>query len=105
MFSHQDTIESVVQWLSDFGIDISRIKHSNRGWISFQLTTEEAESKLHKEYHLFESDDGQIIPAYVRFEPSLPRYHRSTVIMSQVIFKHMLIARLIPLPIATVFFT
>jgi tripeptidyl-peptidase-1 len=71
MFSpHQGTVDSVYTWLSDFGLDLGRVKHSNnKGWISLDLTTKEAEGLLLTEYHLFESDDGQITPACDRYEP------------------------------------
>jgi tripeptidyl-peptidase-1 len=51
----QKTVDTVTQWLVDFGIDPKRITHSdNKGWLAFDATTEEAEGLLHAEYHLYE---------------------------------------------------
>jgi tripeptidyl-peptidase-1 len=80
MFSpDQKTVDVVKEWLMDFGIDGSRITHSdNRGWLAFDATTQEAEDLLHTEYHVFEhSDTGHVTPAcdrYVKFELTTPWY-------------------------------
>jgi len=51
----QKTVDTVTEWLVDFGIDPKRITHSdNKGWLAFDATTEEAEGLLHAEYHLYE---------------------------------------------------
>lgn len=61
----QKTVDTVKQWLTDFGIDDVRIIHSeNKGWLAFDATIEEAERLLHTSYDLYEhSTTGHITPA------------------------------------------
>ncbi|TBU54464.1 subtilisin-like protein [Dichomitus squalens] len=49
-----DTIERVVEWLTDSGIDRSRLKLSkSKGWIEVDATVEEAETLINAEYHVY----------------------------------------------------
>jgi tripeptidyl-peptidase-1 len=49
---HEDTVQSVKDWLTSFGIRDSRIVHSdNKGWLAFDATVEEAERLLLTEFH------------------------------------------------------
>ncbi|TVY55396.1 Aorsin, partial [Lachnellula suecica] len=61
----QKTVDSVKEWLTDFGIDGSRITHSdNKGWLAFDATTAEAEGLLHAKYHMYEhTSKGHVTPA------------------------------------------
>ncbi|KAH8821627.1 peptidase S8/S53 domain-containing protein [Xylogone sp. PMI_703] len=56
MFAPDDkTVETVRQWLIEFGIAPERITHTdNRGWLAFDATTEEAEGLLHTEFYGYE---------------------------------------------------
>jgi subtilase family serine protease len=48
----EETIQAVREWLQMFGIDDSRIVHSdNKGWLAFDATVEEAEKLLLTEYY------------------------------------------------------
>jgi tripeptidyl-peptidase I len=46
MFSpEEETVATIKEWLTDFGIYHSRIVHSeNKGWIAVDVTVEEAEA-------------------------------------------------------------
>ncbi|KAH7017961.1 putative Tripeptidyl-peptidase sed1 [Microdochium trichocladiopsis] len=51
----RETVETVVEWLTDSGIHIDRISQSyNKQWIQVDLSADEAESLLLTEYHLYE---------------------------------------------------
>jgi len=77
MFSpDQKSVDSVRQWLADFGIDNTRIKHSdNKGWLAFDATTDEVEVLLHTEYHLYEHKSRHVTPACERYEIFFPETH------------------------------
>lgn len=46
-----EAVQAVKEWLYSFGIDKSRVVHSeNKGWIAFDASVEEAESLLKAEY-------------------------------------------------------
>ncbi|KAH7369691.1 protease S8 tripeptidyl peptidase-like protein I [Rhexocercosporidium sp. MPI-PUGE-AT-0058] len=48
----KETVESITQWLTDSGIQDSRIMfYENKGWISVDVTVEEIEALLLAEYH------------------------------------------------------
>lgn len=66
----QKTVQSVQNWLTEFGIDAERLTHSdNRGWIAFDATVEEADSLLAAEFHNFEHEEsGALVPACDRYE-------------------------------------
>lgn len=64
----QCTVDTVRTWLIDSGVDASRITHSdNKDWLAFDATTEEAETLLLTEYHLYEHVDGHVTPACERY--------------------------------------
>ena len=49
-----ETIERVVEWLTESGIDKSRLKLSkSKGWIEVDATVEEAEALIDAEYHVY----------------------------------------------------
>ncbi|PBP24455.1 Pro-kumamolisin [Diplocarpon rosae] len=60
MFSpSQESIGAVQEWLSNSGIDESRLQMSkSRTWITFNATTSEAERLLKAEYHLYRHEAG-----------------------------------------------
>ncbi|CZR58938.1 related to tripeptidyl-peptidase I [Phialocephala subalpina] len=69
----QSTVDTVRTWLIDSGIDASRITHSdNKGWLAFDATTEEAETLLLTEYHLYGHVDGHMTPACESYH--VPKY-------------------------------
>lgn len=48
----EETVASIMAWLTGFGIHDSRIVHSeNKGWIAVDVTVEEAEALLLTEFH------------------------------------------------------
>ncbi|KAL2072472.1 hypothetical protein VTL71DRAFT_11815 [Oculimacula yallundae] len=48
----EETVASITQWLTDSGIEDSRIMfYENKGWISVDVTVEEIEALLQAEYH------------------------------------------------------
>ncbi|KAK0113865.1 hypothetical protein ONS95_014107 [Cadophora gregata] len=48
----EETVTSITQWLTDSGIDGSRIiSYENKGWISVDVTVEEIEALLLAEFH------------------------------------------------------
>lgn len=53
MFAPADeSVRAVREWLESFGIDNSRVVHSdNKGWLAFDATAEEAEKLLRTEYY------------------------------------------------------
>jgi subtilase family serine protease len=54
-----ETIYTVRTWLSQSGIDLSRVKMSQSGnWMTFNATAEEAERLLRTEYHLYKHESG-----------------------------------------------
>ncbi|KAJ2891253.1 hypothetical protein MKZ38_000692 [Zalerion maritima] len=54
-----ETIESVMNWLQEEGIDASRLRLSRaRTWISFEATTAEMERLLKTEYHVYDHESG-----------------------------------------------
>ncbi|TVY31921.1 Aorsin [Lachnellula subtilissima] len=60
----QKTIDTVKEWLTDFGIDAKRITNpDNKGWLAFDDTTSEAEALLHAKYHYYEHVEGYVTPA------------------------------------------
>ncbi|TVY22058.1 Aorsin [Lachnellula arida] len=60
----QATIDTVKEWLTDFGIDATRITNSdNKGWLAFDATASEAEALLHAKYHYYEDAEGYLTPA------------------------------------------
>lgn len=47
-----DNVKAVKEWLHSFGIDKSRVIHSdNKGWLAFDATVDEAEGLLLAEFH------------------------------------------------------
>ncbi|KAE8444410.1 hypothetical protein EG329_000610 [Mollisiaceae sp. DMI_Dod_QoI] len=74
MFAPENTtVNTVRAWLVDSGIDPKRITHSdNKGWLAFDATTEEAETLLLTEYHLYEHVDGHVTPACESYH--VPKY-------------------------------
>jgi tripeptidyl-peptidase I len=49
-----DTVRSVLGWLSDFGFSSDKVKMSgNRGWIQVHATVAEVEQLLRTEYHVY----------------------------------------------------
>ena len=47
-----ESVKAVREWLEMFGIDSSRVVHSdNKGWLAFDATVEEAEKLLLTEYY------------------------------------------------------
>lgn len=64
----QATIDTVKEWLADFGIDARRITNSgNKGWLAFDATASEAEALLHAKYHYYEHAEGHLTPACERY--------------------------------------
>ncbi|RDW61306.1 hypothetical protein BP5796_11198 [Coleophoma crateriformis] len=56
----QQTVESVKAWLSDSGIDPSRVQTTkSRNWLTFNATTMEVESLLKAEYHVYTHSTGE----------------------------------------------
>lgn len=50
-----ETVESVRDWLVQFGISLERLTHSdNKGFIAFDATVEEADALLATEFRSFE---------------------------------------------------
>ena len=48
----EESVQAVREWLEMFGIDGSRVVHSdNKGWLAFDATVEEAERLLLTEYY------------------------------------------------------
>ncbi len=48
----KETVTSVTQWLTDSGIEDSRIMfYENKGWIAVDVTVEEIEGLLRAEFH------------------------------------------------------
>lgn len=48
----EETVNSIKDWLLEFGIHDSRIVHSdNKGWIAVDVTVSEAEALLDTEYY------------------------------------------------------
>ncbi|KUJ20186.1 subtilisin-like protein [Mollisia scopiformis] len=69
----QKTVDAVRAWLIDSGIAPQRLTHSdNKGWLAFDATTEEAETLLLTEYHLYEHVDGQTTAACESYH--VPKY-------------------------------
>jgi hypothetical protein len=60
----ESTVNTIKQWLIDFGIPTDRITHTdNKGWLAFDAMTEDAEGLLQTEYHLYEHiDSGHVTP-------------------------------------------
>ncbi|OKL59359.1 Aorsin [Talaromyces atroroseus] len=52
-----DTVAQVRAWLTNAGIDESRVLHTeNQGWLAFPATAAEAEALLHTEYYHYEHE-------------------------------------------------
>lgn len=48
----EETVASVIQWLTDSGIDHSRIMfYENKGWVAVDVTVGEIEELLKAEFH------------------------------------------------------
>lgn len=55
----EETVQSVVGWLEDEGIERQRVKVSgNGGWVEVKASVEEVESLLKTEYHAYEHPSG-----------------------------------------------
>jgi tripeptidyl-peptidase-1 len=54
-----EAVDAVKSWLSESGIELSRVKMSkSRNWLVFNATASEAESLLKTEYHLYNHNSG-----------------------------------------------
>lgn len=54
-----ETVEAVVDWLMQNGIDRSRQRLStSKSWLQVNMTVAEVEELLKAEYHVYEDDDG-----------------------------------------------
>lgn len=50
----RETIEGVLNWLTESGISKQRIHLAwNRGWVTFNASINEIEDLLHAEYHTY----------------------------------------------------
>lgn len=68
-----ETVEAVKLWLSESGIELSRVKMSKSGnWMTFNATASEAESLLKTEYHLYNHESGHSHIACEQY--SVPSY-------------------------------
>ena len=65
------TIATVREWLVGAGIPAERITHSdNKGWLAFDITTQEAENLLHTEYYVYEhTSHGHVETACDQYVP------------------------------------
>lgn len=55
----KDSVNAVVDWLTQSGIERSRLRLSaSKGWIQLNATASEVETLLKAEYHVYEDEDG-----------------------------------------------
>lgn len=78
IFSSNETIRMVKEWLNASGVSTERIRQSHGlNWITFNATTEEAESLLKTKYHVYEHESGQ--PHVACEEYSLPLHLKDKI--------------------------
>jgi tripeptidyl-peptidase-1 len=68
-----ETVDTVLEWLTTAGIHRDRITHSdNKGWLAFAASAEELEGILHTEYYEYEDmNTGDKAVATLRYDSEL----------------------------------